>query len=92
MPLPAYALKRRAPLLEAKDLKSESKEPLLEGDVVELFKEEEEELLEEEKDQKEPKDQKEQKEPKLKVVFGSVQTRSGKHGWIPHSDQVLQPI
>jgi len=92
VPLPAYALKRRAPLLEAKDLKSESKEPLLEGDVVELFKEEEEELLEEEKDQKEPKDQKEQKEPKLKVVFGSVQTRSGKYGWIPHSDQVLQPI
>ncbi|CAE7792670.1 unnamed protein product, partial [Symbiodinium sp. CCMP2456] len=79
VPLPAYALRRRSPLLEAKDLKSESKEPLLEGDVVELFKEEEE-LLDEEK------------EPKLKVVFGSVQTRSGKYGWIAHSDQVLQPI
>ncbi|CAE7436898.1 unnamed protein product [Symbiodinium sp. CCMP2592] len=76
---PAYALRRRSPLLETEDLKSESKELLLEGDVVELFKEEGKELLDD-------------KEAKLKVVFGSVRTRSGKYGWIAHSDQVLQPL
>jgi len=76
---PAFALRRRSPLLETEDLKSESKELLLEGDVVELFKEEEKELLDD-------------KEAKLKVVFGSVRTRSGKYGWIAHSDQVLQPL
>ena len=92
--LPAYAIGRRCVLLEKKDVKSETKEVLLQGDVVELLEESQADVeadeAEEADEAKEPKEAKEAKE--AKELFGFVQTRSGKYGWIFNCDQVLQPL